>query len=144
MGTLLNGAAFLTPLKIIENEKGNVLHALKASDSNFRSFGEAYFSMIHYGEFKGWKLHKCMILNLVVPLGHIRFYLVHGNEELATTVDLSVNNYQRLTVNPGTWVGFEGISQGVNLLLNIASVEHDPSESVSQNKSLFAHLFTDF
>ena len=37
----------LTPIKIITNPKGDVMHALKRTDDSFSEFGEAYFSTIH-------------------------------------------------------------------------------------------------
>jgi dTDP-4-dehydrorhamnose 3,5-epimerase len=43
---------------------------------------------------------------------------------------LSPNNYQRLTIKPGLWMAFRGIGE-YNMLLNLASIEHDPSESIS-------------
>ncbi len=33
----------LTPLKIIEGELGQVMHAMKKTDAYFSGFGEAYF-----------------------------------------------------------------------------------------------------
>ena len=40
----------------------------------------------------------------------------------------SRNNYKRLTINSGLWVAFKGVDKN-NILLNVASIEHDPSES---------------
>ena len=54
---MIEGVIF-TPLSIIETEGGNVLHAMKASDVGFSSFGESYFSIIESGVVKGWKLHR--------------------------------------------------------------------------------------
>ncbi len=39
--------------------------------------------------------------------------------------------YQRLTIPPGYWVAFGGVGEDLNLLLNIASLPHDPNESRS-------------
>ena len=36
----------VTKLKIIEDEKGPIMHALKNSDKEFRRFGEVFFSEI--------------------------------------------------------------------------------------------------
>ena len=36
----------LTPLRRIPLEKGDVMHALKATDDSFTGFGEAYFTQI--------------------------------------------------------------------------------------------------
>lgn len=124
----------LTPLKIIENPAGNILHAMKASDHGYAGFGEAYFSTVNIGAVKGWKKHTKMTLNLVVPQGAILFVLFDGREGSETygeimEVELSQKNYQRLTVPPGIWMAFSGRSEGTNLLLNIASIQHDPSEA---------------
>ena len=43
-------------------------------------------------------------------------------------VILSPNEYIRLTVPPGIWFGFKGLGKPVNLISNIADIEHDPSE----------------
>lgn len=118
----------LTPLKRIHHPKGDVLHAMKKSDCGFDGFGEAYFSTIHQGEIKGWKKHTKMTLNLVVPFGKIEFVVYNGVEFLS--VKLSLTNYQRLTIQSGLWVAFRGIGES-NMLLNIASLEHDPSEAVN-------------
>lgn len=128
----------LTPLRIIPGEKGDVLHALKASDEGFSAFGEAYFSSVKKGESKGWKRHRRMTLNLVVPVGKIRFHLHDERPEspsfgMREEVTLSTENYQRLTIPPGVWVAFSGLADGPNLLLNIADLPHDPSESENRD-----------
>jgi len=120
----------LTPLKQICNPKGNVFHAIKRSDEGFDGFGEAYFSTVNKGDIKGWKKHTKMTLNLVVPCGAIKFviYDEESKEFFATT--LSQENYQRLTVKAGLWMAFRGIGDN-NILLNLASIEHDPKEAMS-------------
>ena len=70
-----------------------------------------------------------MTLNLVVPVGEIEFVIYDETDFLSIT--LSSNNYQRLTVQSGLWVAFRGIGES-NMLLNIASLEHDPQEALNQ------------
>ncbi len=123
----------LTPLRIIPGEKGDVMHALRCTDEGFSAFGEAYFSSVKNGETKGWKRHRRMTLNLVVPVGSIRFRL-HDERPGSPSfgqfdeVELSPQHYHRLTVPPGIWLAFEGLGDGLNLLLNIADMPHDPEE----------------
>lgn len=124
----------VTPLKRIANEKGDIYHAMKCSEDSFSSFGEAYFSSIHLGDVKGWKKHTQMILNLVVPVGSIKFVMYDDRPESITykafyEVILSKDNYCRLTVPPHVWLSFQGVGDSLNLLLNLASIEHDPNES---------------
>ena len=120
----------LTPLKKILHPKGDIFHAMKSSDVGFDGFGEAYFSAIHKGEIKGWIKHTKMSLNLVVHIGVIECVIYNKRDQEFFSVVLSQKNYQRLTVKPGFWVAFRGLDKK-NILLNIASIEHDPKESVN-------------
>lgn len=120
----------LTPMKQIHHPKGDVFHAMKKSDLGFRGFGEAYFSTINFGDIKGWKKHTEMTLNLLVPFGEIEFVLYDENIKDFFNVRISRNNYQRLTVRPGLWMAFKGIGE-FNILLNLASIEHEPREAVN-------------
>ena len=122
----------LTPLKIIDTPGGDVLHGLKQSDPGYAGFGEAYFSSVEAKVVKGWKRHRRMILNLVVPLGAVRFVIYDDRPQSPTCgvfqhMTLYTNNYQRLTVPPMVWMAFQGMEEG-GVLLNVASIEHDPEE----------------
>ena len=123
----------LTPLKQIYHPKGDVFHGMKKSDPGFVDFGEAYFSTIHAGDIKPWKKHLRMTLNLIVPVGLVRFVIYDDRAESTTqgqttTIELGPGNYQRLTVPPGLYMAFEGIGEDLNLLLNVADMEHNPDE----------------
>ena len=120
----------LTPLKQIHNPKGDVFHAMKKSDAGFDGFGEAYFSTIHKDDIKGWKKHTKMTLNLVVPVGKIEFIVYDENSKEFFSIELSQDNYQRLTVKPNLWMAFRGVEEN-SMLLNLASIEHDPSEAIN-------------
>ena len=119
----------LHPLKQIAHPKGDLYHVIKASSDGFTSFGEAYFSTVKHKAVKGWKKHREMILNLTVPVGRIKIVLFDQAKNEFFEVTLGQDNFQRLTVQPGIWMAFRGETTGLNLLLNIASVEHDPEES---------------
>lgn len=123
----------VTPLKIISDTNGDVMHALKENEATFSKFGEAYFSSVKQNVVKGWKKHKIMISNIVVPVGEIRFVFYDDRNHSKTQgkffeISLSKENYCRLTVQPGIWMAFQGIGKDLNLLLNISSITHDPLE----------------
>jgi len=120
----------ITPLKQIHNPKGDIFHAMKKSDDGFDGFGEAYFSTVHKGDIKGWKKHTKMTLNLVVPVGEIEFVVYNENNNKFFDIILSQNNYKRLTVKPNLWMAFRGLEEN-SMLLNLASIEHDPNEAVN-------------
>jgi dTDP-4-dehydrorhamnose 3,5-epimerase len=122
----------LTPLKQIKHPLGDLYHAIKKSDKDFSGFGEAYFSTVNKGCTKGWKKHTEMVLNLIVPIGEVKFVIYNKDLEEFYSVKLSKKNYQRLTIKPGLWVSFRGLGE-VNILLNVASIEHRPNESINVN-----------
>lgn len=128
MGDMSVAQICVTPLKRIHVVGGDVLHALKRTDDGFVDFGEAYFSMVEVGAIKAWKRHRRMTLNLIVPVGDVRFafFAEHGTtwrEEL-----IGSSNYARLTVPPGIWFGFQGLAAPFSLVLNVADIPHDPDE----------------
>jgi dTDP-4-dehydrorhamnose 3,5-epimerase len=144
MGVLKDSKPYLTELKIIEQPQGCVMHGIKASDPGFSGFGEAYFSTVNKGCIKGWKLHREMTLNLVVPSGEIRFVVHDGIRderkpfiEPLIDVVLGDNNYRRLTIPPKFWLAFEGVGININMLMNIANIEHDPIEALNQDLDYF-------
>jgi len=130
---ILSGV-ILTPLKQIAHPKGDIFHAMKKSDKGFAGFGEAYFSTVNKSDVKGWKKHTEMTMNLVVVIGEVEF-LVHNGIDFFN-VKLSKGNYQRLTVEPGLWVAFRGLSNE-NILLNLASIEHSLNESENVDLDTF-------
>lgn len=117
----------ITPLKRIKVAGGDVLHGLKCTDPGYFDFGEAYFSFVEGLGIKAWRRHLRMTLNLVVPLGTVFFAFIDEKgmirEELAGD-----ENYVRLTVPPGIWFGFKGVYNKDSIVLNIASIPHDPGE----------------
>lgn len=131
----------VSDLKIIENPKGRVFHALKRSDKSFNNFGEAYFSSVNFEQIKGWKKHTKMTLNLVVIVGEIRFVVFDENAQVEKQFQefrlsrASADKYKRITIPSGYWMAFQGLDRGENLLLNIGDIEHDPNESLNKDIS---------
>ena len=133
----------LTPLKHIVLEKGDVLHALKATDDSYSGFGEAYFTQIRYGYIKGWKRHNKMTLNLVVILGKVKFIVYDEDNNLFEEIVLSPeDNYQRLTLAPGLWMAFQGLSDGISTILDIIPNPHDPEEADNKDLSEINYDFS--
>lgn len=123
----------VTPLRQITDERGKVMHMLRADAPVFHSFGEMYFSIVHPGAIKGWHLHKRMILNYAVPHGQIKFVLYDDRAGSATRgqvqeIFMGSDNYCLVTVPPLVWNGFKGIGAVSAIVANCASIGHDPEE----------------
>ena len=121
----------INKLDVFDTPGGNVMHAMKMTSKGYEGFGEAYFSQIEKDAVKAWKRHKEMTLNLIVPVGEIRFILfddrVAENNQFQEII-ISKENYCRLTIPPMIWMGFQGLSDGISVLLNIANIEHNADE----------------
>jgi len=121
------------PLRQIPDERGKIMHMLRASDPHFVGFGEIYFSLVYPGAIKGWHIHRKMVLNYAVPSGHIKFVLYDAREGSKTKGELEElflgeDNYQLIQVPPGVWNGFKGVGTTPAIVANCSSIEHDPLE----------------
>lgn len=123
----------ITPLGQISDERGKVMHMLKATDPVFKSFGEIYFSCIYPDAVKAWHIHKRMTLNYAVPHGLVKLVLYDDRVDSPTAgevqeIFLGDDNYSLVTVPPLVWNGFKGIASEMAIVANCASIPHDPSE----------------
>ena len=127
---MINGV-ILSPLTSIFSDGGDVFHGIKSSDSGYINFSEAYFTTIDYLSIKPWKRHNQMTLNLIVIHGEIQFVIFDGRIGSSSYRETEVfslgpeKNYARLTVPPGLWVAFQGLSKQKNIALNIADIFHN-------------------
>lgn len=133
MGDKLINGVLISPEKVVPVPGGEVLRGIRSDAAGYCGFGEAYFSTVVEGMVKGWKRHRRMTMNLLVPKGRVRFVLFDDRADSSTfggfqTVVLSPERYRRLTVPPMIWVAFQGLSEEASLLLNVADIIHDPGE----------------
>ncbi len=123
----------VTSLKQILDERGKIMHMLRRDSEVFQGFGEIYFSCVYPGAIKGWHLHKKMILNYAVPMGHIKFVLYDDREGSSTRgevqeIFMGPDHYCLVTVPPMIWNGFKGIGSEMAMVANCASIPHEPEE----------------
>jgi dTDP-4-dehydrorhamnose 3,5-epimerase len=127
MGHITLNEIIITQLARIQTPNGDVLHGMKCTDNGYNDFGEAYFSWIDFNSVKAWKRHTKMTMNIIVPIGNVRFVFFNESEGFRVE-EIGVDNYARMTVPPGIWFGFQGLGINQSLLLNISSILHDPTE----------------
>ena len=126
------------PLRQICDERGKVMHMLRADDQHFERFGEIYFSVVFPGAIKAWHLHTEMTLNYAVPSGRIKLVCYDGRERSATRgglVEMFIGEdcYNLVTVPPGVWNGFKGVGVAPAIVANCATVPHRPDEIVRKD-----------
>ena len=130
------------PLSIINTDGGNVRHIIKNTDNNFNGFGEAYFSDIDPGYIKAWKRHNRMHMNLVVPVGSVKFVFYQEEATSFREEEIGEENYSLISVPPGIWFGFKGTSTSKSIVLNIANITHQPDEVSRMDQSQFNYKWS--
>lgn len=123
----------LHALRQIPDERGKIMHMLRADATHFQQFGEIYFSCVYPGAIKAWHIHRQMVLNYAVIVGHVKLVLYDDREESSTKglvqeLFVGESNYCLVTVPPLVWNGFKGVGDKMSIVANCATIPHDPEE----------------
>ena len=125
----------IIPLKQIVDERGKIMHMMKASDPHFRQFGEIYFSCAWPGTIKAWHVHKSMTVNNAVISGHAKLVLYDLRKDSPTRgelqeIFLGESNYVLAQIPPGIANGYKALGDKLVILANCATEPHDPEEMI--------------
>ncbi len=123
------------PLKQILDERGKVMHMLRADDPEFEQFGEIYFSYIFPNAIKAWHLHTKMTLNYAVVVGNIKLVLYDKREDSPSygqlqEIFMGEDNHILVQIPPGILNGFKAVGNQKALVANCATHPHDPGEII--------------
>ncbi len=124
----------IVPRARIPDERGTVMHMLKATDPEFLGFGEIYFSTVYPGVVKGWHRHREMTLNYACVHGRIKLVLFDDREGSPTRGEimerfLGPDDYSLVQIPPGVWNGFKGMGSEAAIVANCSTHPHDPARS---------------
>lgn len=120
-------------LSQIHDERGKIMHMMRADTEGFISFGEIYFSGIYRDVIKAWHIHDEMWLNYAVPFGMIKFVLYDDRPHSKTQgevqeIFMGPDNYLLVTVPPRVWNGFKCYGCDMALVANCSSIPHRSDE----------------
>ena len=123
----------VVPLRQIVDERGKIMHMLKATDPHFVGFGEIYFSCAWPGAVKAWHIHTRMTVNNAVLSGRAKLVLYDPREDSPTRgelqeIFLGEDNYVLVQIPPGIANGYKAYGDKLVILANAASLPHDPEE----------------
>ena len=125
----------ITPLKIISDDRGSVMHMMRNDSKVFDKFGEIYFSTIFKGKIKAWHLHKEATLNYACVYGEVKLVLFDERNGSSTfgeyqEILLSLKNYNLITIPPNIWNGFKGCNDQFSIIANCLNLPHNEKEMV--------------
>jgi len=125
----------ITPLKIIKDHRGSVMHMIRNDNEVFEEFGEIYFSTIFENKIKAWHLHKEATLNYACVFGKVKLVLFDERKTSKTYGEyqelfLSLDNYSLITIPPNIWNGFKGMNKESSIIANCLDLPHNEKEMV--------------
>ena len=125
----------IIPLRQIADERGKIMHMIKATDPHFIRFGEIYFSCAWPGTIKAWHIHKSMTINNAVMVGRAKLVMYDLRENSPTKgvlqeVFFGEDNYCLVQMPPGIANGYKAYGDKMVVLANCATEPHDPDEIV--------------
>lgn len=123
----------VVPLKQIVDERGKIMHMLKATDEHFIEFGEIYFSCAWPGTIKAWHIHQRMTVNNAVVSGRAKLVMYDLREDSPTKgevqeVFFGEDNYVLVQIPPGIANGYKAYGDKMVIMANAATLPHDPEE----------------
>ena len=123
----------IEPLKQLVDERGKVMHMLRADSPLFTQFGEIYFSAVNTGIVKAWKRHLRMTQHFAVPVGTFKlvFYDDRKNSksyENIEELEIGEKNYCIVKIPPLVWYGFKGVSPIPAIIANCTDIPHSTQE----------------
>jgi dTDP-4-dehydrorhamnose 3,5-epimerase len=121
------------PLRKISDERGCIMHMLRADDPLYKEFGEIYYAFSYPGVIRGWHLHEKMTLNYCCLSGMIKLVIADERKGSPTCgnimeVFMGENNYCLVQMPVGVWNGYKTIGNKTSLLANCPTLSHDPNE----------------
>ena len=138
----------ITPLNIINDDRGKVMHMLRSDSKVFKKFGEVYFSTIYENKIKGWHLHKESVLNYTCVTGEVKLVLFDDRLDSPTKnkyqeIILSQKNYALVTIPPNIWNGFKGLNFKESIIANCLTIPHNEKEMVRKdpNDKIFNYIW---
>lgn len=122
--------AYLRPLRRIPDERGTILHGLRADQAD-NPLGEVYFKRLYQGVVNGWHIHETLVLNYICLVGMMKLVLYDAREDSPTKgalkeLFIGEDNYALVHIPAGVANGVKGVSAPWSLFCNVASEPHNP------------------
>lgn len=131
-GNHIEGLKVVAQKKIIDS-RGGILHVQKSTDEIYKGFGEVYFSFANPGIIKAWHVHSRMFVNNCVISGLAKLVCYDLRPKSPTKgniqeIYLGRDNYCTVQIPPGVANGYTPIGNKPAMLVNCASIPHEPQE----------------
>jgi dTDP-4-dehydrorhamnose 3,5-epimerase len=113
-------------LRLISDERGNLMEILRSDDKEFSKFGQVYVTTAYPGVVKAWHCHKLQDDNMTALKGMVKIVLYDGREDSPTkgiTNEFFIgdHNHILLHIPRFVWHGFKCISDNEAMIVNVVT-----------------------
>jgi len=131
---MINNVNVVT-LRKIPDERGCIMHMLRADDAHFDKFGEIYFSIAYPDVIKGWHEHTKQTQNYAVIQGMIKLVLYDHRVDSSTYGELmelfvGEDNYCLVTIPTGVINGYKCVGRNHCMVANCSTEPYEPGEMI--------------
>lgn len=124
-----NHRARLVSLASVDAEGGEIIKAISTNSKEFQGFGEAYFSKLNQGIFRGWRRHDRSDSIVFIISGSASFHFVPDSSKCFTiSLGICIEEKVCLQIPRGLLFGFIASSSRPVTIMNFSSVRHDQDE----------------
>jgi dTDP-4-dehydrorhamnose 3,5-epimerase len=135
MNKLIDGVK-VKQLRVIPDERGQLMEILRCDDEQFTKFGQVYMTTAYPGVVKGWHYHKKQIDNMAVVRGMMKLVLYDSRENSPTYKLLNEFFFGEhhpllIQIPPFVFHGFKAISEYEAIVINLPTEPYnydDPDE----------------
>jgi len=126
---------WIKPLRKIPDERGMIMHMLRADEPLFEKFGEIYFSVGFPGAIKGWHNHTRQSQNYAVIQGMIKLVLYderEGSDSKGELIEMFTgeDKYELIHIPPGVVNGYKTYGTKPAIVANCSDIPHEQGEMV--------------
>ena len=127
------------PLRQIVDERGKVMHMLRADAPHFVQFGEVYFSVVDPKVIKGWHGYYTKWMNYACIVGKVKLVLYDTRPNSETCgqfqeIVLSPTGaYNLVIIPPGIMNGFMGLDDRPSMVAICASEPFDENKTIRKS-----------
>jgi len=127
----INGVS-IRPLRVIPDDRGRLMEALRCDDPEFDNFGQVYITTTYPGIVKAWHCHEKQADNVVCIAGMIKLALWDGRKESSTRRVLEehvlgIHQPALVHIPPGVWHGWKALGTEEAVILNIPNKPYNHS-----------------
>ncbi len=124
---------WIKPLSKIPDERGMIMHMLRADEPVFEKFGEVYFSVGLPEAIKGWHKHTRQSQNYAVIQGMIKLVLYDEREDSPSKGELleiftGEDKYESIHIPPGVVNGYKTYGTKPAIVANCSDMPHELDE----------------